>query len=109
VSFDIKCKINSRVIQKVTTTSIHALLADFAWDVFFHPSYSKDLASSHFLFLTHLKQFLCGMRMCSDEEVKKTVKDWFSELAADFYDADVQKLVTRYNKCQKLHGDYVEK
>jgi hypothetical protein len=39
-------------------------------------------------------QFLGGMRMSSDEEVKKTVKDWFSELVADFYDAGLQKLVT---------------
>jgi hypothetical protein len=28
----------------------------------------------------------------SDEEVKKT--DWFSGLAADFYDAGIQKLVS---------------
>jgi hypothetical protein len=32
------------------------------------------------------------MHMGSDEEVKKMVKDWFSGLAADFYDAGIQKL-----------------
>jgi hypothetical protein len=32
--------------------------------------------------------------MDSDEEVKKMVKDWFGGLAADFYDAGIQKLVT---------------
>jgi hypothetical protein len=47
--------------------------------------------------------------MGSDEAVKKTVKDWFSGLAADFYDADIQKLVARYNKCLNHHGVYVEK
>jgi hypothetical protein len=31
--------------------------------------------------------------MGSDEEVKKTVEDWFNGLAADFYDAGIQKLV----------------
>jgi hypothetical protein len=46
--------------------------------------------------------------MGSVEEVKKTVKDWFSGLVADFYDAGIQKFVTRY-KCLNLHGDYVEK
>jgi hypothetical protein len=46
--------------------------------------------------------------MGSHEEVKKTVKDWFNGLAADFYDAGVKNLVTRY-KCLNLHGDYVEK
>jgi hypothetical protein len=37
-----------------------------------------------------------------------TVEDWFNGLAADFYDAGIQKLVTRY-KCLNLHGDCVEK
>jgi hypothetical protein len=46
------------------------------------------------------------MRMGSDEELKKTVKDWFSGLATGFYDAGIQKLVTRYT-CLNLHGDYV--
>jgi hypothetical protein len=32
--------------------------------------------------------------MRSDKEVKKTVKDWFNGLAADFYDAGIQKLIT---------------
>jgi hypothetical protein len=58
-----------------------------------------------------LKQFWGGTRMGSDEEVKKTVKNWFSGLAADSYDAGIQKLVTRYDKCLNLNlrGDYVEK
>jgi hypothetical protein len=47
--------------------------------------------------------------MCSDEEVKKMVKYWFTGLAADFYDAGIQKLITRYDKCPNLHWDYVEK
>jgi hypothetical protein len=41
------------------------------------------------------------------DEVKKTVRDWFNGLAADFY-AGTQKLVTRY-KCLNLRGDCVEK
>jgi hypothetical protein len=47
--------------------------------------------------------------MGSNEEVKKTVKDWFNGLVADFYNAGIQKLITRYDKCLNLHGDYVEK
>jgi hypothetical protein len=39
--------------------------------------------------------------MGSSEEVEKMVKDWFMELAADFYDAGIQKLVTRYGKCHE--------
>jgi hypothetical protein len=32
--------------------------------------------------------------MRSDEEVNKMAEDWFSGLAADFYDAGIQKLIT---------------
>jgi hypothetical protein len=32
--------------------------------------------------------------MGSDKEVKNMVKDWFSGLMADFYDAGIQKLIT---------------
>jgi hypothetical protein len=47
--------------------------------------------------------------MSSVEEVKKMDKDWFYGLATDFYDGDIQKLITRYDKCMNLHEDYVEK
>jgi hypothetical protein len=32
--------------------------------------------------------------MGTDEEVKKKVKDWFRGMMAEFYDADMQRLVT---------------
>jgi hypothetical protein len=38
------------------------------------------MAPSDFHLVTHLEQFLGGMYMGSDEEVKKTIKDWFSGL-----------------------------
>jgi hypothetical protein len=41
-----------------------------------------------------MKQFKGDTRVGSDEEVKQTVEDWCSGLAADFYDAGIQKLVT---------------
>jgi hypothetical protein len=56
-----------------------------------------------------LKQFLGSTHMRSDEKVKKTVKDWFSGLVANFYNAGIQKLITRFNKCLNLYGDSVEK
>jgi hypothetical protein len=43
---------------------------------FFHPPYSPDLDASDFHLFTHLKEFLGSTCMGSDEEEKKTVKDW---------------------------------
>jgi hypothetical protein len=40
---------------------------------------------------------------------RRSEKEWFHGLAADFYDAGIQKLVTRYDKCLNVHEDYVEK
>jgi hypothetical protein len=66
------------------------LCRDFAWTVFFHPPYVPDLTASDFHLFAHLKQFLDGMHVVSDEGIKKTVKDWFSGLVADIYDAGIQ-------------------
>lgn len=88
---------------------MYLLLADFAWNIFFPSPYSVDLVPNDFHLFAHLRQLLGVMHVGSNEEVRKTVEDWFSELAADLYDAGIQKLVTWYNKCLNRHGHYVEK
>jgi hypothetical protein len=56
-----------------------------------------------------LKKFLCGRRFKSDDEVKDAVKEWLNRLAAEVYDEGRQELVTRYDKCLNVGGDYVGK
>jgi hypothetical protein len=94
-----------RVIPKVKTASKHALLADFTWDFF--------------SILHRVRTWLQVIFTCSHTwssfwtactwVAMKMVKDWFSGLVADFYNAGIQKLVTQYDKCLNLHGDYVGK
>jgi hypothetical protein len=55
-----------------------------------------------------LKEFLGGIRFKSDEKVKDVVKEWLHGLTAEVYDEGIQ-LVTRYDKCLNVGGDYVEK
>jgi histone-lysine N-methyltransferase SETMAR len=86
-----------------------AILQEFGWEVFEYPAYSPDLAPSDFHFLPKLKEFLGGRRFKSDEEVKDAVKVWLNGLAAEVYDEGIQKLVTRYDKCLNVGGDYVQK
>jgi hypothetical protein len=45
------------------------------------------------------------MHIGSHEEVKKMVRDWFNGMAADFYNASIQKLITQY-ECLNFYGDY---
>ena len=54
-----------------------------------------------------LKEFLGDRLFRSDEEVQDAVKQWLNGLAV--YDEGIQKLVTGYEKCQNVGGDYVEK
>jgi hypothetical protein len=56
-----------------------------------------------------LKEFLGGRCFKSDEEVKDTVKEWLSELVAEVYDEGIQNLITCYDKCVNVGGNYVEK
>jgi hypothetical protein len=55
----------------------------------------------------HLKTFLGGWRF-QDDEVKEATDTWFALQAASFYDAGIQKLVPRYDKCLSNGGNYVE-
>jgi hypothetical protein len=65
------------------------------------------LAPSDFHLFSKLKKFLGGRRFKSDEEVKDAVKERLNGLAAEVYDEGIQKLVTRYDKCMNVGGDYV--
>ncbi|KAJ4425723.1 hypothetical protein ANN_27919 [Periplaneta americana] len=82
--------------------STRELLDQFGWEIFDHPPYSPDLAPSDFHLFTKLKDFLGGTRFGSDEELKKTVKTWLNELAAEEYNTRILKLVNRYDKCLNL-------
>jgi hypothetical protein len=64
--------------------------------------------SSEFHVYLHLKSFLGGRRF-HDDEVKEAVYNWFASQAASLYDAGIQKLVPRYDKCLNNGGIYVEK
>lgn len=88
----------SKEIENHTNFEVQAVIrfldAQNAWIVFVHPLYRLDPAQSDFHLFRYLKQFLGSTHMGTNEEVKKTVKDWFSGLMADFYNAGIQTLVT---------------
>lgn len=79
------------------------------WEIFDHPPYSPDLAPSDYHLFLLLKNYLAGKRFSDQEELEKTVNDWFKNLAAEEYNMGIEKLVSRMDKCLNLGGDYVEK
>ncbi|KAK7871090.1 hypothetical protein R5R35_010454 [Gryllus longicercus] len=86
-----------------------SLIRQFHWEHFDHPPYSLDLAPSDYHLFLHMKRELGGMRFGSDDDTKNDVESWLSKLAGSFFGNGIQKLVTRYDKCLIIGGNYVEK
>jgi histone-lysine N-methyltransferase SETMAR len=92
-----------------TAARTHALFEQFGWEIFEHSPYSPDHAPCDYHLFLHLKNFLGGQSLGSDQETKDVLRDWLKGLAVSFYDEAIQKLVSRYDKYLNLHRDFVEK
>jgi len=91
-----------------TTTHASALLKLFNWEIFDHPTYSPDLAPSDYRLFTKMVM-LATQCFHTNEELMDGVNNWLHNLAALFFDDGQQELVSRYNKCLNVEGNYVEK
>ena len=92
-----------------TAARTNALIKLFNWEIFDHPSYSPDLAPSDYHLFTKMKVWLGTQRFHTNEELMDGVNNWLHNLAAPFFDEGLQKLVSRYDKCLNVDGNYVEK
>ena len=93
-----------------TARQTQTLLHDeFHWVTFDHPPYSLHLASSDFYLFLKMKEHLAGKRFTDDEDLQHAVVDWLNSQAAVWYEEGISKLVSRYDKCLNIQGDYVEK
>ncbi|KAL1124305.1 hypothetical protein AAG570_002073 [Ranatra chinensis] len=66
--------------QLVKTYGLEDPLVSFGKDIVSHRLYFPDLAPSDFHLFTKLKEFLGEKRFPNDEEVKRTVEKWLSEV-----------------------------
>ena len=89
-----------------TPTLLHD---EFHRDTFDHPPYSPDLAPSDFYLFLKMKEHCVGKRFTDDEDLQHAVVDWLNSQAAVWYEEGIIKLVSRYDKCLNVQGDYVEK
>jgi histone-lysine N-methyltransferase SETMAR len=91
-----------------TAAATQDLIMTFGWEQFSDTPYSPDLAPSDLHVFLHLKTFLGGWRFHDDSKVKEAIKMWLALQGASFYNAGMQKLLTRY-KCLNNGGNYVER
>jgi len=85
------------------------LIKLFNWEIFDHPPYSPDLAPSDYHLFTKMKVWLATQRFHTNEEHMDGSNIWLQNLAAPFFDEGLQKLVSRYDNCLNVDGNYVEK
>ncbi|KAG5317385.1 SETMR methyltransferase, partial [Pseudoatta argentina] len=50
-----------------------------------------------------------GKKFSTDEEVKEEVEKWTKELAGNYFEEGIKKLIPRFTTCIERNGDYVEK
>ena len=68
----------------------------------------QGLTSKKSFQVRELKAWLGGQRFAANDELQDAVKTYLSSLAANFFAEGIEKLVSRYDKCLNLFGDYVE-
>ncbi|PNF20025.1 hypothetical protein B7P43_G05945 [Cryptotermes secundus] len=93
-----------------TSRATEEALRNLKFEPIPQPPYSPDLAPCDFyFFFPLLKRDLKGNHYTSDDEVKAAVKSWIREKSEEFFSDGMKNLVTRWEKCVSLNGDYVEK
>jgi hypothetical protein len=87
-----------------TAAGTRALLEHFNWELFDHRPCSPDLAPSDYYFLLVPTRTTGWDHGASTIMRMEDVKTWLSSQAADFFDAEVQKVISQY-KCNKSGGE----
>jgi transposase len=96
-------------VRPHTAPHTHALIKLFNSEIFDHPPYSPDLAPSDYHLFIKMKVWLATQRFHTNEELMDGVNNWLHNLVAPFFNKGLQKLVSRYDTCLNVDGNYVEK
>ncbi|GFN97783.1 histone-lysine N-methyltransferase SETMAR [Plakobranchus ocellatus] len=84
-------------------------LQRYGWEILPHPAHSPDLAPSDFHLFGPLKRHLGGMAFETEDDLISELRNWFDNLDVDFFRVGINSLLSSWQKCIDLHGDYVEK
>ncbi|GFO03163.1 transposase [Plakobranchus ocellatus] len=84
-------------------------LQRYGWEILPHPAHSPDLAPSDFHLFGPLKRHLGGMAFETEDDLINELRNLFDNLDVDFFRVGITSLLSRWQKCIDLYGDYVEK
>jgi hypothetical protein len=88
-----------------TVTTMQDLIVIFGWEQFNHPHLEPRLSGMWFSCVLASENFPWWPAV-PRRQVKEVVNTWFASQASSFYDAGIQKLVPRYNKCLNNDGNF---
>jgi histone-lysine N-methyltransferase SETMAR len=91
-----------------TAARTNALIKFYNWEIFDRPSYSLDLVPSDYHLFTKMKVWFGTQRFHTNEDLMDGVNNRLHNLVAPFLDEGLQKLVSRYDKCVNVDGNYVD-
>jgi len=92
-----------------TSTVATSAVAECGYELLLHPPYSPDLAPSDLYLFPVLKEHLSGTHFSSDNDVIVYVAVFIQGQDELFYKTGTQKLQKRWQKCNEVGRDYVEK
>jgi len=90
-----------------TSLQTRQKLLELSWDILPHPPYSPDLAPSDYHLFRSLQNSLNGRRFTSEEDIKRHLKQFFSEKDKKFYERGIMKLPERWQKIVDQKGQYI--
>lgn len=92
-----------------TRQATRSALKQLKFEVIPHSPYSSDSAPCDFDFFPDFKKGLKGTHFNLGDEMKEAVKSWIKMKPATYFSDGIKDLVTRWEKCVSVNGDYVEK
>ncbi|GFO28413.1 histone-lysine N-methyltransferase SETMAR [Plakobranchus ocellatus] len=106
---DLVCALTKEREYYKTSNLTLQWLQRYGWEILPHPAHSPNLAPSDFHLFGPLKRHLGGMAFETEDDLISELRNWFDNLDVDFFRVGINSLLSRWQKCIHLHGDYVEK
>lgn len=74
-----------------------------------HPPYNPDLVSSYYYLFSKMKLDLRGQKFSNGNEVIAAAEQHFSDIDKSFFLKGIEMLVSRFQRCFEVKGNYIEK
>lgn len=82
-------------------------IMELGWTLVPHPPYSPDLAPTDYHLFRSLSHHLSGKKFDNQDELKKSLENFFNNKSPDFYSRGISELPTRWQQVVDSDGAYI--